>query len=107
MMRLADTSEGTVIEDLIRNKLKGDPGYFAKTSIIMRCSRTNCNRKLFPSGASREKSRPAPLGITTAADISERYQRADSQRSAESGDSIMLILNEVFVDKYLRLLDWR
>jgi hypothetical protein len=38
MMKLADTSKGTVIEDLIHNKLKGDPGYFAKTSTIMRCS---------------------------------------------------------------------
>jgi len=48
MMRIANTSEETVNEELIRNKLKGDPGYFAKASFIMRYNRTNCNRKLLP-----------------------------------------------------------
>ena len=50
MMRFANASEETVNEDLIRNKMKGDPGYFAKTSFSMRHNGTKCNRKLFPSG---------------------------------------------------------
>jgi hypothetical protein len=48
MMRFTNIREEAVIEGLIRNELRSDPGYFAKTLMIMLHSRTNCNRKVLP-----------------------------------------------------------
>jgi hypothetical protein len=55
MMRLRNTREEAVTEGLIRNELRSDPGYFAKTFVIMLRSGTNCNRKVLPQARTAKR----------------------------------------------------